>query len=65
MEQYEEIFGVSAPENIWGPKNYLFSTTSQLNGKLECGYLRRGIYRDNRQTALKTTKGPLQCPKIS
>ena len=40
VEHCKEIFWVLAPNKIWKPKIYLFSTTWQLNSNFEGQYLR-------------------------
>ena len=62
IEQYEEIFGVA--KKLW-PKNYLFSTILQLNGKYLMAVIfgkEDGIY--SQEMALETVVGPLHRPKI-
>jgi len=43
-----DFFGYRPPK-IWGPKNYRFSTTSQLSG-IDGQYLQRGTWHTCRQS---------------
>ena len=52
------------PEYL-GLKNYLFPTTSQLNGNFDGHYLQRGTQYGQSGNSDETIKGPLHRPKIS
>jgi len=47
-----------ARNKIWEPRIYLFSTTSQLNGKFEATISDEERDRDNQKRALETTGFP-------
>jgi len=64
VEHYEEILSVSVPKQIWGPKTKYFRSLHNSMATLRANVSGQEHEIDNRETALKTTKGPSYRLKI-
>ena len=65
VEHYKDIFLELALNKIWDPKSTYFQLLHNSMATLRANISSEECDIDNRQMALKTTKGPLHCPKIS
>ena len=65
IEHCEEIFGYRSPSNKWGPKTTYFRRLYNSVVTLRANISDEEHDIDNRDTALKTTKGLVHRPEIS